>query len=103
MENITQGIRLLNVRSSENTQLATVFIPEGKEGCFLKKKFQTIEIITQEMVILKCTFDYEYSGYKEAVLTSFWTDDPRLVPDDEPKWIEAWLRVSHNAKSKRGL
>lgn len=39
LENRTQGIRLLNVKSDEETETirATVYIPAGKESYFIKK------------------------------------------------------------------
>lgn len=37
LENMQQGIRLLNVREYDEATYATVFIPSGKETYFLKK------------------------------------------------------------------
>lgn len=37
LENITSGIRLLNVKTEDNITRATVYVPNGKESIFLKK------------------------------------------------------------------
>ena len=37
LENITSGIRLLNVKEIDGVTKATVYVPNGKESLFLKK------------------------------------------------------------------
>ncbi|MFR5858322.1 MAG: S8 family peptidase [Clostridia bacterium] len=99
LENLTQGIALLNVRSevdeNENiVQAATVFIPEGKETYFNRK---VQEYLTKEV---------EKSGKEKnkklvesietiqmAVLSSFWIGDVDDIPQKTPEWCEIWLRA----------
>lgn len=93
-------IRLLNVSTDAAGEQpeagltrATVYVPEGRMQRYLDK----IERYRSEdgkggkprNQALVDSID----GIRLAVLESFWRDDPRLVPDDEPAWCEVWLRT----------
>jgi len=95
LENLSAGIRLLNVRTDEasNTVLATVYVPAGKEKIFIGK-------------IEKYSKSYEETGkarYNElissiedvklAFLDSFWIGKKGDMPKENPIWCELWLRV----------
>ena len=106
LENIKSGIRLLNVKQEEingkDTQIkATVYIPKGKEGFFVKKideyqKKDNKAINTNKPKNYQLVNSIE--DVKIALLESLWTDNLRLIPTENSKWCEAWLNV--NTKDK---
>lgn len=100
LENIKKGIRLLNIKEEKidnnHTQAkATVYIPNGMEGYFIKK-----------------IADYQEKNYGKtdnpknaklvnsiedvsiALLEGLWTDKLQLIPTENSKWCEAWLNVN---------
>ena len=92
---------LLSVRERDNTQYATVYVPEGKLGNFLRK------IERYEKEDTKPSKAYPSGRPKNEdlvagidsirfpVLRSFWSDDEDLYPTSrtESIWWEVWIRV----------
>lgn len=91
LENLTQKIRLLNIRTEgeeeEETTIATVYIPAGKEEYFLKiiRQYQDTD---KHSKLARSIEDV-----RMAVLESFWQDRPTLIPRQSRQWCEVWLRV----------
>lgn len=92
------GIRLLNVRKnttdSQETTIATVFVPNTKRTYFLRKveAYATEQVPNIEGVKPKNAKLVEsISDVRLSVLQSFWQDSEDLLPADEPDWIEAWV------------
>ncbi|MCA9091331.1 MAG: S8 family peptidase [Planctomycetaceae bacterium] len=92
------GIELCSSRMDGEVMHATVFVPDGKLGIFVRtfERYQTeddkrsgkpkrqklVESITQ---------------IKLAVLQSFWTDAGAFPPEtDNPQWWEIWIRDQTN-------
>lgn len=100
LEDRRAGIRLLNVYSvriegeqGEEITRATVFIPSGKQGHFLKKVNEYQEKETAKGNPKHSNLIQSVEDIRLAVLDSFWRDDPGLMPSDaEPVWCEIWLR-----------
>ena len=100
LENRTQGIRLLNIRTEDETVKATVYVPEGKESYFLKK----VADYEGEDRTAKGNRKNEdlvssIENIKLAMLDSFWTDKPELIPTDQIVRCEVWFR--YEVKSAR--
>jgi hypothetical protein len=100
-----EWIRLLNVRTLTNelghkqTQ-AIVYIPNGKEGYFIKKikEYQSENFRnTENPKNAKLVNSIE--DVSIALLEGLWTDNPKLIPIGSSKWCEAWLSV--NAKENQ--
>jgi hypothetical protein len=92
---------LLSVRERDNTQYATVYVPEGKLGNFLRKieryekedtkpskAYPTGRPKNEDMVA-------GIDSIRFPVLRSFWNDDEDLYPTSETEtiWWEVWTRV----------
>lgn len=96
LEDRKEGLQLLAVRPSpdvENTQLATVYVPEGKLGVLEKKikDYATKDTVKGKRRHRKLV--EKISHIRLATLRSFWTDQDDLLPGpDEPTWWEVWLR-----------
>lgn len=97
LENLTQGIRLLNVKKENINDdqdvryRATIFIPKGKEEFFLKKinEYASEDNVNgpkNENLIATI------SDINLAVLESFWIGDSAWMPRDEAEWCEIWIR-----------
>lgn len=93
-------IRLLNIKTelSEENQVVTkalVYIPNGKEGHFLKKirDYQTKNYRDTENP-LNADLVNSIEDVSIALLEGLWTDNPQLIPTDAAKWSEAWLNVN---------
>lgn len=95
LEDLTSGIRLLNIRVKEidgqNVNFATVYIPSGKRGVFLKKFREYTVSDTPKPKNHDLAAGIEQM--QTAILTSFWVDPNELMPADIPVWCEIWLRV----------
>lgn len=95
LENLSAGIRLLNVRIDEVTDTvhATVYVPSGKEKIFINKIEKYAKSYEE---IGKPRFNELISSIedvKEAFLDSFWIGKKEDMPKDNPIWCELWLRV----------
>ncbi|MBL1231415.1 MAG: S8 family peptidase [Flavobacteriales bacterium] len=100
-------IRLLNIKmlidvDGNEQSIATVYIPNGKEGHFVKK--------VQE---------YQQENYRDtenpknadlvnsiedvsiALLESLWTDNLQLIPTVHSKWCEVWLNVNTKEQNEQ--
>lgn len=93
-------IRLLNIKTelSEENQVLTkalVYVPNGKEGHFLKKiqDYQTKNFRDTENP-LNADLVNSIEDVSIALLEGLWTDNPQLIPTDTAKWCEAWLNVN---------
>lgn len=98
LENRPSGIRLLNVKESDNCTRATVFIPEGKEE-FFRKRIQAYASETTAKGLPKNNdLVGSIENVKLADVESFWTDKPETFPDISPIKCEIWLRYDKNKK-----
>ncbi len=99
LEDLRKGIRLLNIKeisTDENqTQVrATVYVPNGKEGHFIAKiqKYQQEETANGQPKNAPLVNSIE--DVSIALLEGLWTDKPQHIPNENIKWIEAWLNVN---------
>jgi hypothetical protein len=95
LENLSAGIRLLNVRTDEETGIvhATVYVPDGKESYFIKKADNYLRSFEKTG---KPRFNELISSIEDvklAFLDAFWIGKKKDMPADNPMWCEIWLRV----------
>lgn len=99
LEDMGQGVRLLNVRTVESgdnvTNRALIYIPSGKERFFLKKIEQYSNEDTRKGNPKNAPLVNSIEDVQIAVLESFWppVELPR-IPQESPCWCEVWLRIS---------
>ncbi|MBN1412559.1 MAG: S8 family peptidase [Spirochaetales bacterium] len=95
LEDIRQGIRLLNIRKINNQIKATVYIPAGKENAFLRKIKDYETINTKKGKPKNANLVNSIDDIKLALLEALWTDPIELLPTNSTiNWIEVWLRIS---------
>jgi len=106
LEDLKKGIRLLNIKEvtvgNNQTQIrATVYVPNGKEGHFISKiqKYQQEE--TQNGIPKNAPLVNSIEDVRIAFLESLWTDNPQLIPANNPKWCEVWLNVNTKENQER--
>ena len=94
------GIELLVVKQEAERMLATVFVPEGKIGIFIRRIEAYLDpdkdITNQqgEHNPKNRKLVESIASIRLAALEALWTDDPDLFPrDDAPIWWEVWLRI----------
>lgn len=98
LESISKGIRLLNIRevqTGEQIQTkATVYIPNGLEGFFIKKisDYETTDTKSHKPKNAPLVESIEDVGI--ALLEALWTDRIELLPTNFPKWCEVWLNIA---------
>jgi hypothetical protein len=94
LENRTQGIRLLNVKSNEETETikATVYIPAGKESYFIKKVEAYSSEVTEKGIPKHNDLVRSIEDIKVAMLDSFWIGKPEDIPNEVAQWCEVWIR-----------
>lgn len=107
LENLPKGIRLLTVRYEEVNNLiitiATIYIPEGKEGHFLRRLEDYLDS-TKDWPSKDDNIEKPRNGslinsiedIRLAVLESFWQDDKKSIPNENTEWCEVWLRTEKN-------
>ncbi len=95
LENLSAGIRLLNVKTDEatNTIRATVYIPDGKESFFINKVEKYLSSYEETG---KPQFNELISSIDDvrlAFLDAFWIGKKEDIPTNGAAWCEIWLRV----------
>ena len=97
LEDIRQGVRLLNVRERQEGDdrkiLATVFVPNGKEDFFIKKIRAYASEDSPSGRPKNQDLINSIEGIRLALLESLWTDKRELIPQEDPRWCEVWLRA----------
>ena len=93
LENLSSGIRLLNVKSEDDVIKATIYVPNGKENIFLKKIQAYAESSASGDKLKNNDLISGIEDVKLAVLESFWVGNREHMPtEDTPVWCEIWLR-----------
>ncbi|MBS7528833.1 S8 family peptidase [Fusibacter paucivorans] len=94
LENRTQGIRLLNVKSDEKEKIvrATVYIPAGKEQYFLSKAEEYLTKTTKKGLPKNNDLISSIEDVRLALLESFWMGKHENIPDIIEEWCEVWIR-----------
>lgn len=102
LESLRQGIRLLNVRSEDETQFATVFIPTGKESYFLNKieKYADDSNFTKNGKIPHAALLSNIESIRLALVDALWTGSEKHRPSTKKKWIEVWLRTENGKEEE---
>lgn len=98
------GIRLLSVHHDRSPEApaaivtkATIFIPEDKRHVLLEKITQYSDAQATLPTSNKRHHQDLMNGIEHirlALLDSFWSDAPQLMPTDLPAWCEFWLAGS---------
>lgn len=93
LENISSGIRLLNVKNENGTIKATVYVPNGKEALFLKKVEAYAESSSSGNKLKHNDLISGIENIRLAVLESFWFGKFEYMPTENTAvWCEVWLR-----------
>lgn len=101
LEDIRQGIRLLNVKENLDTKQvkAIIYVPDGKEAHFLKKvKAYGSEVSEKSGKPKNNDLVSSIEDISLAMLEAFWTGKIRDMPYEEAKWCEVWIRYNDKAE-----
>lgn len=91
------GIELRNARTVDKVMHATVFVPQGKVGIFVRKFEAYAKEDTKGGKPKNKTLVESIETVRLGVLESFWTDAGGFPETrDEPYWWEAWLPEATN-------
>lgn len=95
LEDIRQGVRLLNVREEDGVMRATVFIPSGKERFFLDrvKAYGDPHQVTKKGKPRHEKLVSSIEDIRLAIVDSLWTGSDGKRPADQKQWLEIWLRT----------
>ncbi len=95
-----QKIELLNVRylPETRTELATVYVPDGKLTAFESLVQAYLETDTKSGNPRNAPLLNPVQQIRVAAFSALWTDDPSVLPADENEviWWEFWLPVREN-------
>lgn len=98
LENISKGIRLLNIREvivdGKKQVRATIYIPNGMEGFFIKKVDDYQNKDTRHNKPKNAPLVESIEDVGIALLEALWTDKTELIPKENAKWCEVWLNVA---------
>lgn len=106
-----QGIKLVAVsevaesEQDEKLMRATVFVPEGKLGYFIKKVEQYLDPAkdTKTQKPRNQRLVESVANIRLATLRSLWTDDEPFPEKDQEIWWEIWLRADGTEEERREI
>ena len=95
LEDVRANIRLLNVHTNQAGEVsaATVFVPNEKKEFFSNKLRQYTEEDTDGGQPKNKNLINSVTEISQALVESFWSDPLNLIPEEESKWCEVWLRI----------
>ena len=105
LENVNQGIRLLNIQEENGVTKATVYVPSEKTGYFLQKVEAYVDSLDGEGNPKNNDLVRSIEDVREAVIESFWVGNKDFIPDQEAVWCEIWLRFykDHQATAEENF
>lgn len=108
LESLNAGIRLLNIREEEIREevlvKAIVYIPKGKESIFINKiKDYSDSSKDNNGKPKNANLVNSIDDISLALLESMWTDSIELMPKDNLRWCEVWLRIDVKEDYKEQL
>ncbi|MBN8879664.1 MAG: S8 family peptidase [Sphingobacteriales bacterium] len=103
LEDLSKNIRLLNIKTEgdtpDNTTIkAVAYVPEDEEKMFRKKitdyKFKNTKAGNPKNANLVNSIE----SISLASISSLWTDDPVLIPNENQEWCEVWLYIGKSVE-----
>ncbi|HCF0434133.1 TPA: hypothetical protein NH802_005915, partial [Pseudomonas aeruginosa] len=98
-----QRIELLNLRRDPQTQtdMATVFIPDGQLKAFESLVRQYLEANTSKGQPRNAPLLNPIQEIRFAAFSALWTDDPAVLPENDTDtiWWEFWLPVRQDREA----
>lgn len=92
------GIELLTAKEVDNKIIASVFVPEGKLGFFIRKVEKYLTDDTDSGLPWNKDLVEGVSHIRRAALEALWTDSiDEYPPERVSAWWEVWLRSGSNA------
>lgn len=94
--------RAVTLDDGSMEERATVFVPDGKIGVFLKRFDEYVSEVTKNGERKHRALVETLASIQLATLSAFWTDDPAEFPRGaESIWWEVWLRVVDGDEERR--
>lgn len=92
LESFYGNIHLLNSKTENNIEKATIYIPKGKESVLLKK-IEDYNYKTNDNTGKPYNFALINSieNISIAIIESFWTSKKEFIPQDINDWCELWI------------
>jgi len=98
LESRRAGIRLMNVRkikeNNHETQIATVFVPTGKESFFMNKLEDYKTELTKKGKPKNDTLFRSIEDIQFATLSALWTGKQEFFPTERYAWYEVWIHTT---------
>jgi hypothetical protein len=96
------GIEVVSVTRDDNVEKATVFVPDGKVGYFVKRFEEYATKTTKSGERSHKDFVERIALLRLATLRALWTDSAvAYPPEHESIWWEVWLRVTDGKEVSR--
>ena len=96
LENIREGVRLLNIHEEYGVTKATVYVPKEKIGYFLQKVEEYKKSLDQEGNPKNNDLIRSIDDVRGAVIESFWIGRRDYIPGQKAVWCEVWLRYAQS-------
>ena len=89
-------------QGNAKVELATVYVPEGSLGFFLKRFEEYATVDTEKGNRKHADLVERIAGLRLATIEALWTDDPQAFPEPNLQmWWEVWLRRSDGEEGTR--
>lgn len=96
------GIEVVSVNRDDKVEKATVFVPDGKLGYFVKRFEDYATKSTAKGERSHKDFVERVARLRLATLRALWTDGASAYPnEDEEIWWEIWLRTTDGKEVSR--
>jgi hypothetical protein len=92
------GIELLAVLAHTNSDVAVLHVPDGKLSAFVKRITEYLEKDNRNGTAPKnAALVNAIENIRRAAFTELWTDAAEPPVDNEPHWLQIWLRHTGGA------
>lgn len=92
-----EGIEVLNVRGSEESETVILHIPDGKLSALLRRIEQYLKAETRTGKPSYMTLVNAIENVRKAVFLDFWTDRTDPPEGEDHIWCQVWLRINREA------
>lgn len=87
------GIELLTVLAHTNSDVAVLHVPDGKLSAFVKRVTEYLEKDNRNGTAPKnAALVNAIENIRRAAFTELWTDSAEPPANEEPRWLQIWLR-----------
>lgn len=91
------GVEVLAVTETENSEIVAVHVPDGKLSAFETRVTNFLHKDTNWDKPANASLVYAVENFKEAAFEELWTDNESPPEGEAPFWCQVWLRAGRES------